>query len=258
MSKIYPLFSSSKGNSTYIGTKRSGILVDAGVSCKRLVCALENNDLSVDSVKAVFITHEHTDHIKALPVFTKRYNIPVYAMPKTLRFLEENNYINSVGYSAEGVVSAADMEVTAFHTPHDAAESCGYRISMPDGGICGVCTDLGYITEDVEKNILGCNAVILEANYDEKMLTNGSYPYPLKNRIRSKLGHLSNNDSGKFAKKLIENGTTRIILGHLSQENNTPTTAYDTVSEYLSEFIRNKDYILQTAPVETAGECVVF
>ena len=258
MSKIYPLFSSSKGNSTYIGTKKSGILIDAGVSCKKLIKALEDNELSANAVQGIFITHEHSDHIKALSVLTKKHNIPVYATPGTLKYLDENDHLHSEGIEITDKIAIADMEVKAFHTPHDAVESCGYRINLPDGQSCAVCTDLGWVTDEVEQNVRGCQAVLLEANYDEQMLKDGPYPYSLKSRIRSKKGHLSNVDSGSFAKHLIETGTTRLILGHLSPTNNTPVTADRTVHSQLSDFVRNKDFTLQVAPFETQGEYLIF
>ncbi|MGN0613283.1 MAG: MBL fold metallo-hydrolase, partial [Porcipelethomonas sp.] len=142
--------------------------------------------------------------------------------------------------------------------PHDTVRSCGYRIKTSDGRACAVCTDLGHVTETVRENITGCDLVLLESNYDEKLLRNGPYPYYLKERIRSDHGHLSNVDCAQQAAELIRTGTTQLILGHLSQENNTPYKADQTVEEGLSEFVRNRDYILEVAPVETTGKMVVF
>lgn len=260
MARFYPLFSSSKGNSSFIGTDSAGILIDAGVSFKRLSKALDDNGLSVNAVKGVFITHSHSDHVSGLKMLTKKTGIPVFGQLETLEELLHNDMIApcSEVYEMDENACAAGMEISCFDTPHDTVRSCGYRIKTQDGRICAVCTDLGYVTETVKENISGCNLVLLEANYDEQMLKDGPYPSYLKSRIRSRKGHLSNDASAQQAAELIKSGTTRIILGHLSQENNTPLKADHTVSEGLSEFSRNKDYILNVAPVETNGLMAVF
>ena len=150
------------------------------------------------------------------------------------------------------------MEISCFDTPHDTVRSCGYKVKTGDGRTCAVCTDLGHITETVDRNITGCDLVLLESNYDEKMLKEGPYPYYLKERIRSEHGHLSNIDCAEQAAKLIRSGTKHIILGHLSQENNRPIIADKTVENNLVGFVRNRDYILEVAPVETNGKMAVF
>lgn len=191
-------------------------------------------------------------------MLTKREDTPVFAQSYTLDSLFEREAVYSCGEVIQNSICIAGMEVKCFNTPHDTQQSCGYRITFENGKSCAVCTDLGHVTEEVERNLLGADAVLLEANYDEDMLKNGFYPACLKARIKSKFGHLSNNDSGKFVNKLIQSGTTRIILGHLSQENNTPQTADRTVAGYLSEYKRNNDYILSVAPVETNGCFTAF
>lgn len=260
MARIYPLFSSSKGNCTYIGSKESGILIDCGISYKRLCAGLEANDLSTDAIKGVFITHEHSDHTTGLKMLTKKTGVPVFAQSYTLDLLHDGGHIDERSYSEDIKydIWLDGMQIECFNTPHDTKESCGYKVTFKDGKTCAVCTDLGHITDTVEKYLLGTDAVLLESNYDVEMLRNGPYPYYLKTRIFSKNGHLSNNDCAKFAAKLVRHGTTRLILGHLSQENNTPETADYTVSCGLSEFTRNSDYILNVAPVQTAGMFVAF
>ncbi len=258
MARIYPLFSSSKGNCTYIGSKEQGILVDDGVSYSRLCGALELNGLSPDCIKGIFITHEHSDHVKGLSVLTKKKRIPVYAQAHTLQALLDTGCIHGSCYEMKGCVEICGMRIRCFSTMHDTSESCGYTVEFEDGKKCAVCTDLGKVTETVEENLIGADAVLLEANYDIEMLRNGPYPYYLKTRIFSSDGHLSNDDSGKFAAKLVKNGTTRIILGHLSQENNTPELASETVMRHLTDFRRNIDYMLSVAPVETTGGFVAF
>lgn len=258
MARIYPLFSSSKGNATYIGNSTSGILVDAGVTYKRLAEGLQNSGLSIDCVKAVFVTHEHSDHIKGLAVLTKCRKVPVYATKGTLTYLMNKQLINSECFEITDKTDVCDMEISNFRTSHDAAESCGYRITSADGKTCCVCTDLGHLPQSVFENLCGSDAVLLESNYDEAMLSQGSYPYYLKARIASDIGHLSNTECSVNIKKLIENGTTRFILGHLSQENNIPHLAEERVLSELSGYKRNRDFLLDVAPVQTNGKCMIF
>lgn len=258
MARIYPLFSSSKGNCTYIGSREAGVLIDAGVSLTRLKKALAVNGLSLDSVKAVFVTHEHSDHIKGLDMLTRHTRIPVFAQGITLEGLLDRGILHGEYYELKDGEEVCGITAEAFETSHDTPQSCGYRITLPDGRTAAVCTDLGYVSPAVEKALLGTDCVLLEANYDIEMLRNGSYPYYLKTRILGKTGHLSNTDSGKFAAQLIESGATRLILGHLSQENNTPGTAESTVLAALTEFTRNSDYTLDIAPVETTGGFITF
>ncbi len=254
MARIYPLFSSSKGNCTYIGSKNEGILIDNGVSYAKLCKGLEANGLSVGSIKAVFITHEHSDHIKGLSMLTKKNSgVTVYAQSYTLDLLCESGCIHGGCEEIKDSVEICGMTVTCFNTMHDTKESCGYKITFEDGKSCAVCTDLGKVTDIVYDSLIGTDVVLLEANYDVEMLRNGSYPYYLKTRIFSNNGHLSNLESGRFAAQLVENGTSRIILGHLSQDNNTPQTAQATVEKEMLPLVRNTDYILSVAPVETEG-----
>lgn len=257
MARIYPLFSSSKGNSTYIGTKQQGILIDDGVSFARLKKAFEVNELPLEAIKAVFITHEHSDHIKGLSMLTKKLGVPVYAQAYTLEILEDKGCINSECYEIKEHEEICGMKISCFPTSHDTKESCGYRIELDDGKVCAVCTDLGYVSPEVEANLIGVDVVLLEANYDVEMLRNGRYEYYLKTRIFSKQGHLSNDDCGKFARRLVESGTGKLILGHLSQDNNTPEIAAETVMRYLEGYTLNADYMLTVAPVETSGGFIV-
>ena len=261
MAKFYPLFSSSSGNASFIGSEKGGILIDAGVSCKRIVDALGRNDIPKEAVQGIFITHSHSDHMTGLKVLSKKLRVPVYATQETLTALFAKG---AVPDNVETVcvdtraIDCGGCEITAFPTMHDAPGSCGYRIHTADDKLCAVCTDLGVVTEAVRDAVTGCDMVLLEANYDPEMLVNGPYPPELKGRIMSDHGHLSNPDSAVFADHLVSAGTTRLLLGHLSPHNNTQTLAANAVLGGLARFTQGMDYLLGIAPVESPGGAVIF
>lgn len=252
--RIYPICSSSKGNCTYIGDKKSGILIDIGCSYTAFSSAILQADVDASAIKAVVITHEHTDHVNGLKLLTKRLNIPVFASVKTLEYLISHDLVTSTAnlYSTDDLPNIAlDAEVKAFRTPHDSVESVGYTIRTNAIKI-GFCTDLGEVTEAVRTNIIDCDTVFLEANYELSLLNaNPRYPMYLKKRISGDHGHLANSASAKFCSELVRSKTKQIILGHLSQENNTPETAYKAVSQQLffDGMKLDDDYLLSVAPV---------
>ncbi len=260
--RIVSLCSSSKANCTYIEHKGEGILVDVGCSFKALRDGLKLIDRSIDNVKAIFITHEHSDHIAGLMQVTKNTSIPVFGSEGTLhRIISEKKIFTEENLHTTDEISSAPINLIpcAFHTPHDSAESMGYTFTA-GGTKIAVCTDIGHITPEVRHNLLGCRFVLLESNYDPVLLTkNLKYPPVLKERIRSDRGHLSNPDSGVFARELIKSGTTSLLLGHLSQENNTPELARENMTaalKYIGAEI-NRDYLLEVAPVIGTGRSVI-
>ena len=224
MARFCPLFSSSSGNATYIGTSKEGILIDAGKNCKQLCLALEAAELDPKSIKAMFITHEHSDHIAGIRVFASKFNIPVYASGGTMSVLMNKGILTEKFPHMLITDKGVDLgfcRVSRFFTSHDAKESCGYKIELPDRKIA-VATDSGYISDATLETLKDCDLVLLESNYDEDMLLGGPYPLDLIYRIKSKNGHLSNTDCAETAVCLVESGVTHIVLGHLSRENNTP------------------------------------
>lgn len=259
--RIVSICSSSKANCTYIESGGKGLLVDIGCSYKMLCDGLKMADRDVSRISAVFITHEHSDHIKGLEMLTKKLNVPVYASEGTMNKIIEYGKISEhadLRLISDLPSAPVSVQVTAFHTPHDSAESVGYTFSDSENKIA-VCTDLGHVTEEVRENLTGSRFVLLEANYDLEMLTrNLQYPPMLKARIRSDIGHLSNGDSASFARELVSSGTVNILLGHLSQNNNTPEIALNAVEKALtaSGAVRGKDYILDAAAVVGSGKVI--
>lgn len=256
MARFCSLFSSSSGNSTYIGSSETGILIDAGVSAKKMKEALLSREIDSSKLGGIFITHEHSDHIKGVRILASTYKIPVYATEGTMAALEENGVVTAkfpyqvIPY--EGL-EIGDIFVRPFHTPHDSRESCGYRIDFADGQKAAIATDVGKITDEIKSNLLGCELVMLESNHDIGMLQNGAYPYALKRRILSEVGHLSNIACADMAAELISKGTSRLFLGHLSQDNNFPGLAYQTNLSAISEktgAVVGKDYLMEVNKVE--------
>lgn len=233
---ITSLYSGSKGNSVLIETNEATILIDAGKSARALCLALNGIGKSIDDVDAIFITHEHTDHISALEVLLKKHPIPVHIVEASAEKLTCRCALINESlvrkHSPIFSTQVGNMLVNSFPTPHDSIFSVGYRIEICDdeGKVCiGYATDIGYVTEEIRAGLLGCESVVLESNHDEEMLMRGPYPYDLKLRIRSNRGHLSNLACAEFAAELTQNGTENILLAHLSEENNDPALAFDEV-----------------------------
>ena len=263
MAKFCSLFSSSSGNATFLGNGDRGILIDAGVSAKKIKEALLSREIDPSKIDGIFVTHEHSDHIKGLRIIASTFKIPVYATEGTLSALEENGVVNSkfpFGVMPREGVAAGDLLVTSFATPHDSRESCGFTVTFPHGQRAVIATDLGVITEEVEREMLGAELVMLESNHDIAMLQSGDYPYQLKRRILSDVGHLSNAACAEEAVKLIKKGTARLFLGHLSTENNFPGLAYQTTFSALEAEGAKEgiDYILKVNAKENSEGIIRF
>lgn len=249
--KFCSLFSGSSGNATYIGDEHSGILIDIGKNMKQVVLSLAAIGVPPEAVKAIFITHEHSDHISGLRVFCNKYHVPVYASNGTLSYLDDHGHLNGdfTPFIISGGADIEDFHIECFHTMHDAAESLCYTIMLPDYTKVAVATDLGVVTPEVLDGITGARAILLESNHDIGMLSNGPYPYPLKRRILSDIGHLSNDACADTALELLKSGTEHFMLGHLSNENNVPQLAYQTTLSKLqvNGAILDTDYTLDVA-----------
>ncbi len=260
MARFCPLFSGSSGNCLYVGTSTAGILVDAGVSSRRIEKALRDRLIDPASIRAVFVTHEHTDHITGLRILQKQYHMPIYASLGTCEGIEEAKAYYDGYTPMYDTVELDEFSVTAFSTSHDSRESTGFRIALRDGRTVGVATDLGMVTSSVREHLQGCDLVHIESNHDVRMLENGPYPYVLKRRILSATGHLSNEACAAELPEFIRHGTTRIFLGHLSRENNMPSLADATADAALQSccMTRNVDYVLQVASAENEKPYLLF
>ena len=236
MLKYCSIGSGSSGNCHYVGYKDTNILIDAGLSGKRISKGLENIDVDISKLRGIFVTHEHSDHIKGLGVLSRKYDLPIYLNYKTWLALESKigkiKESNVMIFDNDKAYDLGDMCIKPFPINHDAADPVGFSLFNEKESIA---TDTGHISEDVRTNILGSKLVVLESNYDKEMLLMGSYTYALKKRVMSNTGHLSNEDAAKFAVDLIKNGTEEILLAHLSRENNFPALAYETSNHILTE-----------------------
>lgn len=229
---ITALFSGSGGNCFSVGCGGCEILIDCGVSVRALSQALAARDLSLDRIAAIFITHEHIDHVRALRVLTKHHHIPIHITAPSAKALTENGLALTDDYICHpplyGVQTGA-FSVQSFETSHDSVCCVGYRIeaALPGGGTRTLCiaTDTGCVTDGLRAAAAGADDVIIESNHDENMLLIGRYPYDLKRRILSGQGHLSNRDCGDFLSALAAAGTRSFMLAHLSEENNYPALA---------------------------------
>lgn len=225
--------------------------------------SLLEREIDPASLSAIFVTHEHSDHIKGIRIIATNYNIPVYATEGTLHGLDEAGILNGkfpFHVMPKDGVEIGDLFVKSFQTPHDSNESCGFTVEFPDERKAAIATDIGHITNEIMNALIGCDLVMLESNHDVGMLENGNYPYYLKRRILSDTGHLSNDVCGDVAAQLVERGTTRLFLGHLSAENNIPELAYQTsyAAIYETGAVLDRDYMLKVNPKENFDGIVRF
>lgn len=246
--------SGSSGNCVYVGNENTGMLVDAGISKKRIEDGLGSIDVNPERLKGILVTHEHSDHISGLGVFTRKYQVPVYGTRETLLSICETKSLGAIdtGLFREVVPDRTfyidDIKVNPFSISHDAKNPVCYTFEK-DSKKVGVATDLGTFNDYIISYLENCDALLMEANHDINMLQVGAYPYALKRRILGDRGHLSNDNSGRLLTRLLSSRLRYIFLGHLSKENNYPELAYETVRCELSQAAQalNTMYKLEVA-----------
>lgn len=232
--RLMTIASGSSGNCIYVGSGNTHILIDSGISRKKIADGLAFAGLSMKDISAVFVTHEHIDHIKGLGVISRKDSIPIYSTKGTIRGIKECSSLGEMDESlfneinADADVFVNDLQIHPFKVSHDANEPVAYTVKCKEKKI-GIATDLGFYDDYIVDNIKGSQAMLIEANHDVNLLQVGSYPYYLKQRILSNKGHLSNETSGRLIDSLLENDVKNIFLGHLSKENNYDKLAYETV-----------------------------
>lgn len=230
------LYSGSSGNCLLVETENSKILIDAGVSSKKIEIALNDLEINPAELDGILVTHEHTDHVQGLGTFSKKFDLPVFvnsktldAMPKQKEKIAEKNIHN---FTIEEKFEIGDLAIKSFSIPHDAANPCGFNF-LKDNKKISIATDIGHMTNGVLKNLEDSIFILLESNYDPEVLKCSRYPYPLKTRIAGPIGHLSNEIAGKTLAHLLQSGLSQALLGHLSKESNFPELAYKTVMDEL-------------------------
>ncbi len=226
------LYSGSSGNSLFVESENTKLLVDAGISSKKIEEALANLEIDPTSIDGILITHEHSDHVQGLGTFAKKFNLPVFVNEKTLDAMpkqkEKISEKNIKLFNINEKFEIGDLKVKPFSIPHDAANPCGFNIFKDDKKI-SIATDIGHMTNGILKNLEDSIFIMLESNYDPEVLKYSKYPYQLKTRIAGPDGHLSNELAGKTISYLLNSGLKQAVLGHLSKQSNFPELAYKTV-----------------------------
>jgi phosphoribosyl 1,2-cyclic phosphodiesterase len=231
---ICMLASGSKGNATYISDGDTSILIDAGLSGVELQRRLASRDLAPEHLDAIIVTHEHSDHVQGVGVLSRRYKLPVYINPKTHQASPRLGSLHEIkSFECGETFYISNLTIHPFSISHDAENPVGFTIGQ-NGTTIAIATDLGIATAMVKEHLKHCALLILEANHDPQMLETGPYPWPLKQRIKSRTGHLSNTSSKILLKELQHENLQHVILAHLSEINNNPQLAFDEVAKALT------------------------
>ena len=262
--RVVTLASGSSGNAIYIGSDHTHILVDAGISNKKIEERLNEIGVDMRDLSGICVTHEHLDHIRGLSVLAKKYQIPIYSTEGTIQVIkamgkmrEDTEWIN---VKKDQTFMLGDLCICPFSIAHDAVDPVAYRVSCQDKHVA-VATDLGYFDEYTVKNLQGLDVAIIESNHDVRMLECGRYPYSIKRRILGNRGHLSNENGGKLINQILHSGMKHIFLGHLSKENNLPEIAFATVQEEINVGegpYRGSDFPIEVAKRDAISSVVEF
>ena len=252
---FFSVASGSSGNCICLGSDQCHVMIDAGISGKRIEEGMNTYDYTTSDMDGVLITHEHSDHIQGLGVVARKYGLPIYATKGTADAILHSSSVGKIDPSLFHVIEAGktifigNLEIYPMSISHDAADPVAYLVSDGRHRV-GVVTDLGYYDADIVSHMEGLDALLLEANHDIHMLQVGAYPYPLKQRILGERGHLSNETSGQLLGQILHDGMQHILLGHLSKENNYDELAYETVRLEIS--LGDNPYRGNDFPIEVA------
>lgn len=232
--RLCSIASGSSGNCIYVGSEATHLLVDVGISGKKVEAGLNSLGLTGRDLDGILVTHEHMDHVSGLGVMARKYDVPIYATSGTLEEIQKMGNLGKIDpelfreVKEDVKLTIKDLTVNPMKISHDAAQPVGYRIAYGNKKV-GICTDLGVYNDYTVECLKGMDALLIEANHDVKMLQVGPYPYYLKQRILGERGHLSNENSGKLLCRILHDKLQAIVLGHLSKENNLPELAYEAV-----------------------------
>ncbi len=264
--KLCSIASGSSGNCIFAGSESTSILIDAGISGKRVENGLNTIGYTGKDLDGILVTHEHSDHIKGLGVLARKLHLPIYATPGTIDAILGSKNLGRFPESIFREVKAdesfeiGDLNINPFTISHDAVQPVGYRVSHKNSSV-GIATDLGKYDDYIVSHLQGLDALLLEANHDVNMLQVGRYPYYLKQRILSDTGHLSNCCAGQLLSKLLHDGMKEIMLGRLSRENNYEALAFETVCSEVTmgdNPYKSKDFHIQVAKRDTVSELVTI
>ena len=264
--RLCSIASGSSGNCIYVGNENTHLLIDAGISKKRIEAGLEALDVKGEEITGILITHEHVDHIQGLGVFSRKFEVPIYGTKGTIEGIRK---CSTLGKMPEGLLHEintdenfvlGDIQIRAFNISHDANEPSGYRMEHEEKAVA-VATDLGKYDDYIVSNLKNLNAIVLEANHDIHMLEVGPYPYPLKRRVMGDKGHLSNELSGRLLCDILHDNLKCVILGHLSKENNYEELAYETVKLEVTMGdtpYKGEDIPMMVAKRDTVSDIITF
>jgi len=236
MLDICAIASGSNGNCYYIGNEKDAVLIDAGISCKQILIRMRERNLNPLKIKAVFVSHEHSDHMRGVRGVNKKLQVPIYLTTKTFNGSYRNLRPDYPKFFNPGdVIGLGEFFIHSFLKNHDASEPCSFRVQYKNKNV-GVFTDIGEACENVTSHLQQCDGLFLETNYDERMLWEGNYPYFLKQRVASNVGHLSNDQAFDLLQNHSGENLKCVFLSHLSKENNTPEIAHQSMLSLTSKF----------------------